>query len=124
MKSVNVGVFWYLRYIFRFFQNIFRKKPILWDVQIRLVNIYCSYNFWGIFGSRTVFIFLVALTKKKYAPSEVFSHKISPNWPMRQFETTVDSSDVLREPLQMGRTSMGRDLGTWSVDDDMHKYGS
>ena len=34
-------------------------------------------------------IFLVALTKKKCAPSEVFFHKISPNWPIKQVETTV-----------------------------------
>ena len=55
------------------------------------------------------FIFLVALTKKKCAPSEVSPHKIGPNWPIRQAETTVppklaphsqllDPPDVLLSP--------------------------
>ena len=52
---------------------------------------------WGILGSRTVFIFSVALTKKKYAPLQVFPHKIGKNWPLRPGETTVITQQKLVE---------------------------
>ena len=81
-------IFLYFKYIFRFFQ-INKKKTVFWDVPIHLDNFYTSYNFLGVFSDPEIFIFLVALSKKKYAPSEVFSHKISPNWLIRQAETTV-----------------------------------
>ena len=50
MKALNVGIFLYTRYIFRFFQNNFLKKPILQGVQTHLVNIYRYYNFVGVFS--------------------------------------------------------------------------
>ena len=32
-------------------------KPFLWDVQIHLVNIYLSYNFFGVFSDPEQFLF-------------------------------------------------------------------
>ena len=43
--------------ISRFFRNIFWKKLILWDVQIHLVNIYRSYNFFEEFSDPEQFLF-------------------------------------------------------------------
>ena len=88
MKAVNVeeekiGTF------LDFFK-IFLFKHFFWHVQIHFVNIYRFFNYLGgIFWSRTVLVCSVAHTKKKYAISEVSTHKISPNWTFKRAETTV-----------------------------------
>ena len=60
-------------FLLQFFQNIFStKKTFFLGVQIHLVNIYSSYNFFWVFlDHKTVLIFSVALSKKKVALSEV-----------------------------------------------------
>ena len=51
----------------------------------------------GYFGFQNSFFFSVALTKKKYAPLQVFPHKIGKNWPLRPGETTVITQQKLVE---------------------------
>ena len=73
-----------------FFKIILETKTVFLDVLIHLDNFYASYILGGIFDPKQFFfLFLVALTKKNYAPSKVFSPEISSNWPILQAETSV-----------------------------------
>ena len=64
---------------------------------------YPSYSYFGVLEVPDFFfiIFSVALTKKKYAPSEVFPHQIGPNWSIRQTETTVPPVQFSPFPFQI-----------------------
>ena len=89
MEAVNIGIFGNSGIFLDFFKIFFEKNYFVICSNTLGQHLPLLKNFWGIFWSRTVFIFIIALTQKKCAPLEVFSHKISPNCLIRQVQTTV-----------------------------------
>ena len=81
--------FFYFTHIERFFQS-YLKKNVLEMFQYTQTSFTPPIIFLGYFLIQSSFFyFLSSSYQKKCAPSEVFFHKISPNWPIRQAETTV-----------------------------------
>ena len=111
MKTVQVGIFLYFRYIFRFFQNYFRKHLFL--EMFKYTKTTCTppiilLGYFLIQNSLFSSFFSVALTKKKYAPSEVFPHQIGPNWSIRRTETTVTSHSYAQRPATVITVKIGK----------------
>ena len=76
-----------------FFKIIFEKK-LLFEMFQYTQTTFTPPIIFGVFSDPEQFLFSQQLLpKKKYAPSQVFFHKISPNWPIRQAETTVPERD-------------------------------
>ena len=97
----------YFTYIFRFFQNYFEKKNYFLRCSNTLTQLLHLKFFLGIFWSRTVFVFLEALTKKKSARCRKFStttsDRLKPLWSIPRFHVYTMNPCRCHEPIPITR---------------------